>query len=743
MNRRIPRELKHDIGKYVALFLFLMLTVGFVSGFLVADNSMFSAYHESFNKYIIEDGHFTVARKADSKLIDELEDKDIKVYEQFYKDLSYKSDKTIRVYKNRTDVNKICLMKGSMPDNDSQIVIDRLFAENNKISLGNKVHIDGRDFTVCGFVALSDYSALFKENSDMMLDANRFCVSVVTDNAYNTLNDIDEKFTYAWKDNDKKLTEKQQSDKADDIMDLLKNQSFLTDFVKRTDNQAIKFTGEDMGSDKSMMTMLLYVVVVVLAFVFAITTKSTIEQESSVIGTLRASGYRRGELMRHYLALPMLVTLVAAALGNVLGYTFIKDLCVGMYYHSYSLPTYVTLWNADAFIKTTVIPCILILIINLAILWRSLSLSPLQFLRHEFTHRQTKKVHRLPQWKFITRFRMRIILQNLPAYLTLFVGILFASILLIFGMVMSPLLANYKNEVQHSQIADYQYILKAPVKTGNKDAEKYSVTSLNIPKGEEITVYGVTDNSSYMRKLKLSPNKNSVIVSNGYLEKYGLKVGDKITLEKKYDGKSYTFTIAGNYNYSASLAVFMPQGDFNETFDYDDDYFSGYFSNEKLTDIKDEYIASLITTDDLTVIANQLDDSMGFMFPLISGFSSILYILLMYLLAKLIVEKNAQAISMVKILGYNDREAGKLYNSSTALVVGISICVSLPIACLVMKWIFQIFMQEINGWMTFYIAPWICPSMLGIGVVCYLIVHLLQMKKIRRIPMSQALKNME
>ena len=59
--KRIPRELKSDLGKYIALFLFLTLTIGFVSGFLVAGGSMSYAYDQSFEKYNIEDGHFTLA----------------------------------------------------------------------------------------------------------------------------------------------------------------------------------------------------------------------------------------------------------------------------------------------------------------------------------------------------------------------------------------------------------------------------------------------------------------------------------------------------------------------------------------------------------------------------------------------------------------------------------------------------------------------------------------------------------
>ena len=51
--------------------------------------------------------------------------------------------------------------------------------------------------------------------------------------------------------------------------------------------------------------------------------------------------------------MPVIVTFLAAAVGNILGYTVFKDVVVGMYYNSYSLPAYVTIWNPDAFVKTT------------------------------------------------------------------------------------------------------------------------------------------------------------------------------------------------------------------------------------------------------------------------------------------------------------------------------------------------------------------------------------------------------
>ena len=86
-----------------------------------------------------------------------------------------------------------------------------------------------------------------------------------------------------------------------------------------------------MGGDRAMMMILLYMFIGIMAFVFAITSKNTILKESTVIGTLLASGYTRGELVRHYMTMPVLVTIVSALIGNILGYTSFKNFCAGMY----------------------------------------------------------------------------------------------------------------------------------------------------------------------------------------------------------------------------------------------------------------------------------------------------------------------------------------------------------------------------------------------------------------------------
>lgn len=745
LGKRLWRELTQDFGKYMVIFVFIFATITMVSGFLVSDISLKTTYDQSFEKYNIEDGHFSLYMPAEEDFFLGMERLyKVKVYENFYVDKEADNGSTVRFYKMRSDVNRADLLDGAFPSKVSDIAIDRLYAENNDLSIGDALKVNGRTYHICGIVALSDYSALFKNNTDMMFDAKQFTVALVTDNDFDAFPLADRHYCYSWVNDDRTLSDDECKDKAEDIMEWLADRAILTDFLKRADNQAIMFTGSDMGSDKAMIIALLYVVMVVMAFIFAVTATNTIEQDAAVIGTLRASGYTRGELLRHYMALPIIIAMIAAVLGNLLGYTVMKDYFARLYLHSYSLTKYITAWSSEAFWLTTVVPIAILIAVNAAVISRKLRLSPLQFLRRDLSAKKKKKVmHLSGKLPFLSRFRLRVIFQNIPSFVTLFFGILFANLILLFGIMMSPLLAEYKEQVIDSKISEYQYILRAPVSASDAKAEKYCVGELlDKDYGEEITIYGVKKDSDYLKD-EIPTGKNEVLVSEGYIAKYHLAVGGEVTLKEKYSSKEYTFRIADTIHYPASLTVFMSDTQFRDIFDKDDDYFTGYFTDRRLDDIDDAYVASVITEHDLVVVADQLDDSMGLVFPIMGGFAIILYMVMIFMLSKLILEKNAGAISMTKILGYNGREIGRLYLSATAWVVLLSLFVTLPIVSVLMEWIYGVFMLEMHGWMDFFVAPVTYAKMLAIGVVSYFAVSLLQYIRIRKIPMNEALKNNE
>ena len=756
LNKRFLRELKGELAKYIVIFVFMTAVIGLISGFLIADGSMYDTYNKSFEKYNIEDGNFELYSKAEESVIDKLEKENVTIYENFYKEENVvrhnnikndeDSQSTLRFYVNREEVDKVDLMEGSLPEDINEIAIDRMYAVNNDIKVQDTLTVGSRILKVTGLVALSDYSSLFSDNSDTMFDSLKFGVGVVSQKCFDAYDDTHIHYVYSWLYDNKPEDDKEAKLMADDFVKTISANAILVNYIPQYINQAIHFTGDDIGSDRSMMIVLLYVLIVIMAFVFAVTTNNTIVKEANVIGTLRASGYTRGELLRHYILLPIIVTIFGALVGNILGYTVFKDIFVATYYGSYSLPTYHTLWNADAFLLTTVVPVIIMLVINIVIIGCRLKLSPLKFLRRDLSGKQKKKAMRLPAFRFFNRFRLRIIIQNMPNYITLFIGILFANVLLLFGIMLGPMLTHYQNEITDKLIAKHQYVLKALVDVDDNAAEKYCVKTLATIEGrlksEDVLVYGVKDNSIYADINTASLKDNEVYITNGYADKFRIKKGDKITLKEKYDDNEYEFTVKDMYDYPSSFAIFMSDAAFKNVFDKSEDYYSGYFS-DNILDINEKYVATQITLDDLTKVSRQLDRSMGETFNLVKIFAVVLFAVLMFLLTKLIVEKNTTSISMVKILGYSNREISRLYVTSTTIVVAFSVALSIGLSVVIMNYLFRVFMDEMSGWISCYYAPHIFPVMFILNITVYAVISFFMMAKIKKIPMDEALKTVE
>ena len=754
LNKRFLRELKGELAKYIVIFVFMTAVIGLISGFLIADGSMYDTYNKSFEKYNIEDGNFELYSKADESVIDKLEKENVTIYENFYKEETVvrhnnikndeDSQSTLRFYVNREEVDKVDLMEGSLPEDINEIAIDRMYAENNDIKVQDTLTVGSRILKVTGLVALSDYSSLFSDNSDTMFDSLKFGVGVVSQKCFDAYDDTHIHYVYSWLYDNKPEDDKEAKLMADDFVKTISANAILVNYIPQYINQAIHFTGDDIGSDRSMMIVLLYVLIVIMAFVFAVTTNNTIVKEANVIGTLRASGYTRGELLRHYILLPIIVTIFGALVGNILGYTVFKDIFVATYYGSYSFPTYHTLWNADAFLLTTVVPVIIMLVINIVIIGCRLKLSPLKFLRRDLSGKQKKKAMRLPAFGFFNRFRLRIIIQNMPNYITLFIGILFANVLLLFGIMLGPMLTHYQNEITDKLIAKHQYVLKTLVDVDDNAAEKYCVKTLATIEGrlksEDVLVYGVKDNSIYADINTASLKDNEVYITNGYADKFRIKKGDKITLKEKYDDNEYEFTVKDMYDYPSSFAIFMSDAAFKNVFDKSEDYYSGYFS-DNILDIDEKYVATQITLDDLTKVSRQLDRSMGETFNLVKIFAVVLFAVLMFLLTKLIVEKNTTSISMVKILGYSNREISRLY--VTSIVVVLSVALSIGLSVVIMNYLFRVFMEEMSGWISCYYAPHIFPVMFILNITVYAVISFFMMAKIKKIPMDEALKTVE
>ena len=766
LHKRFPRELKDNLGKYLGIFLLMSVTIALTSGFLLAAHSIGVIIDDMPEKYSIEDARFTTAFEATDEQLNAAADAardagagsaDIFRNWSFDADFNHAQgddgrDRTLRVYQHRTQVDLAAYAEGRVPEAADEVAIDRVFATNNGITVGEEVELFGQRFTVCGIMTTSDNQALFQSNSDFTVNTLTFGVAEVSESGFAALETTGHQpaYTYSVRFTDRDLTVAQRTDAEKDMVRALSDAgATVDDLTDSSANQGIGYAADDVAGDSTMWGVLLYMIIAIMAFVFVVLTSGTIEEESAIIGTLLASGYRRRELVAHYLALPAAVGIAAAVVGNVAGYTLMSEPMRNLYYGSYSLPPYYATWSWSVFAQTTALPVATLVGITLLGLLRKMGHTPLEFLRHETSKGGVKRGFALPErLSFITRFRMRVFLRNLGNFATLFVGIGFASMLLLFSLAILPTMTHYAENLHNNVVAEHMYTLKAPLEVDNAQAEKYAVYSLEYDRGkgpgtETITVYGVPEDSRYWDDLAVGDGH--VVLGNGLIDKFRFADGQTVSLYDKYEDETREIAYEGGaytWGTKSDMAVYMSLDDFNRFFGNDAGYFNGYASDQAL-DLDARYLTNDLTPESMDAIGEQFVGMMDDMIGMLVGLSVFIFLVFMYLLTKSVIDRSARAISYMKVFGYRDSEISRLYVRSITLTVAVSLVVCQPLIIGGLTLLFRAMLLAYNGNIEIYVPMAAIAEVIAIGFATYLAVALLHIRRIKRVPLALALKVQE
>lgn len=742
LHKSLKKEFLRNRSRYISLSLVLILMIGVVTGFLSVAYSAKELLIKDQISSKVEDGQLALRDRMDVKTKTKLEALGLKVYEQFYTEQSVSRDTMVRVYRKRFDINRATLHEGRMPNKQTEIALDRLFALKNGYNIRDTIRMSGKSMTITGLISVPDYTSLIQKNSDMMMDPIHFGIAIVTDTGFQTLSTDRIVYSYSYYLDDRELNDFQKQKRADDIQEIcIREGAVLENLLTAQMNQAISFLPNDMGSDIPMVQTLLYIILMILAFIFVVISQTMIEEQASVIGTLLASGYTRRELLQHYMMLPTILIIVSAGIGNLIGYTLFPNLFTDMYYSNYCLPPLSIQPVWEALLSTTVMPFIFMMLILYMLLKRRLRLSPLRFLRKDLRRHRQRRYIPLHGSSFFQRFRIRIILQNKGSYLVLFLGIIFASFLLMFALILTPSMEQYIRNLEADSRCDYQYLLKAPVQA---DGEKVTLTSLKAyyVGGDldlDVTLYGLGPNSGYYTDMTLSSDPKSIVISSDFASKMSLQVGDAITLRNPYRDKAYSFTIQDIYPYNAGFSAYMPRNQLNQLLHEDHTYFNGYLSNQPL-DIEEAYVQSVVTRSDLVKINEQMTQAFSQLLPVLTSVSIAIYLVVLYILTRLVIDRNAISMSFLKVMGYTAKEIRSLYLHATTLVVLASLTAALPLCNIALRYLMKFAFMKFTGNLSVYIPGYVYFLVFVTGGVAYLFIKALLTRRIEQMELGYALK---
>ena len=201
LAKRLPRELRRNIGKYLGIFLLMCGSIALTSGFLLAAHSIGCLIDDMRDAYTIEDGRVTTSFEATDDQLRAAEDAaddvgGVTFYKNFSIDAIIKktagddgTKRTLRTYAHRTKVDIASYCEGRQPKADDEVAIDRVFATNNDLAVGDKVELEGRTYTICGIMTQPDSQALFLNNSDFTVNTITYGVAEVTDAGFAALED--------------------------------------------------------------------------------------------------------------------------------------------------------------------------------------------------------------------------------------------------------------------------------------------------------------------------------------------------------------------------------------------------------------------------------------------------------------------------------------------------------------------------------------------------------------------------
>lgn len=519
----------------------------------------------------------------------------------------------------------------------------------------------------------------------------------------------------------------------------------LLSFVTAEDNVRIHAASDDVEMNNTIGMIAGVLLLVLIAYVLSVFVVHSIDQESAVIGALYALGVKRKDLMKHYILLPTLISLIGGAIGTALAYTRI-----GVWYQMqdaynyYSLPDIAVQVLPYTIIYGVVIPPIICLIVTSLVIRKRLSRPVLILLKNEQKAATGKDV-KLGNMKFMKLFRIRQILRERRTALTVVFG-MFVSILL---LVMSMEIYTYCHAVQDDYVADtkfeYMYTYKYPaeqVPDGGYEAYAKTLKKEIYGYNFDVTVLGIKENNPFFDVI-LSDSADKVTISSSISYKYGLKKGDVITLKDEENGKIYAFEIEAVTQYAPSFMVFLPYDKALDLFGEQEDYYNVVFADHDLG-VEGGRLYSTLTRDDVKKAAGIFSDQMRSMIITIGAVSALIFAIVLYLMMKVMIDRSSFSIALIKIFGYRNKEVKKMYLDGNFYIVLIGALVSIPLAKVLLDATYEPqFVPNIACGVDKSFPAWLYLAMFAGVLVLYFIINHLLVRKIKQMLPAEVLKNRE
>ena len=225
--------------------------------------------------------------------------------------------------------------------------------------------------------------------------------------------------------------------------------------------------------------------------------------------------------------------------------------------------------------------------------------------------------------------------------------------------------------------------------------------------------------------------------------KVGIREGDTIELDNKLTLHKWEAKVVKIVDFELGVYAFTSQKTLNRYIEKDESYYNKVFSESEISGIDERFLSTVVTRDKVADSAKQMKTLMASLIVMLTAVGINCYVIVMFMLTKMVIEKNALNISLLKVFGYRNKEVNKLYLSQTQWIIILSVIVFLPLQYFLIGKIWPGMLNSMSGYFYFHVTPLVMAIIVVFGTATCQITNALHVKHVRKIDMTEALKNRE
>lgn len=701
-----------------------------------------------------EDFHFFPSGQLTN--INQLQKKlGITLEDRWQKDVKVLDNRELRIFTITDKVNIPYVQDGRLPENDSEIAISTNFADKNRLKVGDSLKVAGQDFLISGTIILPDYVYGIKNETDLYQDPQKFSTALMTKEGLLKVTNLPV-LSYHGKMNHTKIKQSTIKKEISKAIPVLK-------WLNRKDNTRITYVETKIEGSKATTTTLPIMILFLTILMISILIKRRIEIHRKQIGTLKAIGYRDNEIIKNYLLFPFTIGVIGSVLGVVIG------ICTSIplteyYLYFYNLPLLAKVnMNPITIILAILIPVVVLMTTGFFVIKKQIQASPLDLMKNEQASMKNVKWAKMTSFNgiksFKMRFRLRTLLRNGPRLFYLAIGIIFSTMLLMYGFItmnsMDDLMTMTYEKVMKYDYGLYYNSLQKGTSSGDEDV--FSFTEVEIKKtksnektvkwkDEKISLYGIDENPKLLNLFDKSGKdlderlNDTIIISKVLAHTLDLQKGDEIVLYHEGNDQEKTYKVGGIAEIYMGNYAYVERDELNKIAGYPHQSYFGKWTKKEPTE------GTYLMVEDKRQVMDSFESLMGpmsYSIYLMAWTAFVIGVIIISLLTNLMVEENTSAISLMKVIGYQDSMISQLMINVYTPVVILSYFIGIPLAIFSLDTLLTSMAEQTN----FIFPISVKPLWMVLGLVIILLTYyaslFISKYKIKKISLQEVLKHQE